>query len=205
MENNEIKKDDQTELSISTKNNEIESGKKYSFWGALTTVILVVVILIFCNRLIFDVNRLVNPVVNREYGDFKKNRSESIDVKKFDGAEMSAEILDGPFSEVRLYYPKKEENRYLMYKLIIYSAIIIPLFIMSFVLFYFKKGNYSWRLIVVGIFAVSAWLMLGLLRSVISFIMESYENFAAYVVLAILILFFGGLTIYFQSKHIHKK
>lgn len=190
------------------------SDKKYSILGIITTFILVIIVIMLGERLIFDANRILNPVVEQDYTKWKNNERQQGRGFSYEspelfspssGMEMAVDISSGPVSSTKVYYPKSEEGRYLMYELIIHAIIIIPLFVLAFALFYFKKEDNSWRPIVIGFVLAGFWLMLHLLGETMTFVMDAYKNIAIYVILVILAVLFGGLTFYAQSKYAEKK
>ena len=204
---------DQTNFSVPMEQKKEGDGnevkKRYSVLGVVAAFLLVIILIMFGERLIFDANRILNPVVERDYTNWKNNfgygnnSAEAPFVSE--KMEMAVDISGGPGSSVKVYYPKAEEGRYLMYKLIIHASIIIPLFVLIFGLFYFKKENYSWRPIVIGFLLAGFWLIIHLLGETMNFVMDAYKNIAIYIILIILALLFGVFTFYSQSRYLNKK
>ena len=215
---NQINGNDQTQFSDSSNKSQKPAEKartgesKYSVLGVITTIILVIIVIMLGERLIFDANRMLNPVVEQDYTNWKNNSQQQQQGYGFSeespetfsptrGIEMGVDVSTSPVSSTKVYYPKSEKGRYLMYELIIHAVIIIPLFILAFALFYFKKDNNAWRPIVIGLALAGFWLMLHLLGETTNFVMDAYRNIAIYIILIVLALIFGGLTFYAQSKH----
>lgn len=208
----QLNQNDQTDFSVSMEQGKEEKGKKvkkrYSVLGVLTAFLLTIILIMFGERLIFDANRILNPVVEKEYTNWKNNfkYNNSMEVPSVsEGTEMAVDISGGLGSSIKVYYPKSEKNRYLMYELVVHFAIIIPLFVLILGIFYFKKENYYWRPIIIGFLFAGLWLVLHLLGESMNFLMDVYKNIAIYIIFIVLALLFGGFTFYAQSKYLNKR
>ena len=164
----------------------------------------------FGERLIFDLNRYLNPVIDKEYTQWKNELSQQgpsrrnydmvspkTPVRSFEMAADSA----GAVSKTRLYYAAPEKGRYMMWKLVIHAAVIIPLFVLAFVLFYFKRKNKQLLPLLIAFMAFAFWMMFHLLGETVKFVMDEYRNVAIYVILVVLAAVFGVLAYYTQAKH----
>lgn len=182
--------------------------KKYSGLSVLMAVILFGIMVMLGERVIFDLNRYINPAIDKGYTD-TMNQYQGADRR---GYEYSAPKmpLDSPsmLSEstgvspnTRIYYRATDKGRYMMWKLIVHAAVIIPLFVLAFVLFYFKKKNVQLRPLLISFMFFAFWMMFHLLGETISFVMDEYKNVAIYVILVVLGGVFGVLVYYTQSKH----
>ena len=183
----------------------------YSALSVFLALILLVVMILLEERLMFDLNRLVNPVVDQEWTKFQNDNKAGRYGYQYETPKMpvrSAEMaMDaaGVVSNTRVYYPRSDEGKYTMYKLIIHAAIVIPLFILSFALFYFKKENKQIKPVLVSFMISAFWIMFHLLGEVIAFVMNQYRNIAIYIILILLTLIFGGLAYFVQARHSKEK
>ncbi len=185
---------------------------KYSPLSIFMAVILFGILVMFGERLIFDLNRYINPVIDNEYTQWKNQRD--LDVRRgvdYDSpktpARRSFEMTQDSVSAVsqtEIYYPAQEKGRYLMYKLIIHAAIIIPLFVLAFVLFYYKRKNLQLKPLLVSFLIFGFWMVFHLLGETIAFVMNEYRNIAIYVILIVLGAIFAGVT-YFSQAKLHKE
>lgn len=187
--------------------------KKYSGLGIFMAVILFGLLVMFGERIIFDLNRLFNPAIDDEYTNwqnmqqqYSQRRGYEYDmpqsalktpVRSYEMVQDSAVAAPG----TQIYYASQDQGRYMMYKLIIHASVIIPLFVLAFVLFYFKKNNYQLRPLLISFVVASFWLMFHLLGETVSFVMDEYKNIAIYVILIVLMAVFGVLAYYSQAKH----
>lgn len=179
---------------------------KYSALSVFMAVILFGILIMFGERSIFDLNRFLNPAVDKEYttwmnqNQFSNKRAYDIDAPKMPvrSYEMAQDYT--AISSTQVYYGSTERGRYMMYKLIIHAAVIIPIFLFAFVLFYFKKKNHHLRPLLISFLFVAFWLMFHLLGETVEFVMDEYRNVAIYVILFILAVVFGVLAYYTQIK-----
>lgn len=185
--------------------------KKYSALSIFMAVILFGVIVMLGERVIFDLNRYINPAIDKGYtesmnqyqGTDRRSYDYSAPKMPLDGPQMLSEST-GVSPNTRIYYRATEKGRYMMWKLIIHAAVIIPIFVFSFVLFYFKKNNYQLRPLLISVVFFAFWMMFHLLGETIKFVMDEYRNIAIYVILIVLAGVFGVFAYYTQVKH-HKE
>jgi hypothetical protein len=184
---------------------------QYSPLSIFMAVILFGILVMFGERLIFDLNRFINPVIDSEYTQWKNQRDVGIrrgidyDAPKTPvrGSLEMMQDSSNAVSQTQIYYPADEKGRYLMYKLIIHAAVIIPLFILAFALFYYKRKKLQFKPLLVSFLAFAFWMMFHLLGETISFVMNAYRNIAIYVILILLGVIFAGVT-YFSQAKLHK-
>jgi len=186
----------------------MKKKQKYSGLSIFMAVILFGIIVMLGERMIFDLNRFLNPVVDKDYTTWMNEQTNTgrrvydLDAPKMPlrSYEMAQDATNAISPSTQIYFNAEEKGRYLMYKLIIHAAVIIPVFVFAFVLFYLKKKNkHLWPLLVSFLFS-AFWLMFHLLGETISFVMNQYRNIAIYVILVVLGLVFGVLTYYIQAK-----
>ncbi len=187
------------------------SKPKYSVLSIFMAVVLFGILVMFGERLIFDLNRYINPVVDNEYTQWKNQRN--VNVRRgidYDSPktpvrrsfEMTQDSVSA-VSQTQIYYPSKEKGRYLMYKLIIHAAVIIPLFVLAFVLFYYKRKETCLKPLLVSFLCFGFWMIFHLLGETIAFVMNEYRNIAIYVILIVLGIVFASVT-YFSQAKLHK-
>lgn len=185
---------------------------KYSPLGVFMAIILFGVVVMLGERIIFDLNRLINPAIDKGYtqsmnqyqGDLRRGYEMSAPQMPLQSSKMLSEST-GVSPNTRIYYKATEKGLYMMWKLIIHSSVIIPLFVLSFVLFYYKKKNIQLRPLLVSFMLFGFWMMFHLLGETISFVMDEYKNIAIYVILVVLAGVFGVLAYYTQTKHEKKE
>ena len=217
MENNPNQSSDQRNIStgpseqkpVSALNKPLKIGKKkYSALSIFMAVILFGVIVMLGERIIFDLNRFINPAIDKGYTE-SMNQYQGTDRRSYDysapklpldSPQMLSEST-GVSPNTRIYYRATEKGRYMMWKLIIHAAVIIPMFVFSFVLFYFKKNNYQLRPLLISVLFFAFWMMFHLLGETIKFVMDEYRNVAIYVILVVLAGVFGVFAYYTQIKH----
>ena len=186
-------------------------NKNYSALSVFLAMILVIVLILLGERIIFDLNRFINPAVDKEYTnaayDASKNRNTGIMNYQYESPQLplrSTPMLHesaGVVSDTKIYYQADQQGRYLMYKLIIHAAIILPLFALAFMLYYLKRQSKEFKPILISFLIAAFWLMFHLLGETTKFVMNSYRNVAIYFVLAALTGIFGFFAYYAQLRH----
>lgn len=187
--------------------------KRYSALSVFMAIILFGILVMLGERLIFDLNRFLNPVIDDDYTKYMNEqrysgrRSYDRDMPQMKMPVRSYEMsqdMSNVAPKTQIYYNATQKGRYVMYKLIIHAAVIIPVFVLAFVLFYLKRKNYQLRPLLISFLFAAFWLMFHLLGETISFVMNEYRNIAIYVILVILAAVFGILAYYTQVKQ-HRK
>lgn len=176
---------------------QVESSKSnrrrwsISIFAILMGVILAIVLILLGERIIFDLNRVANPLVRTfpsevgyhyHYG-YKTERS--------------------GLSPAPVYYPLNQESKYLLYKTFVHAAFIIPLFLLIFILYYFfkiKKKKEYWKIALGSYVAFGGWMMLHLLIDLSHYIVKEYRDWAVYIILGILVIIFTPLAVFLQKK-----
>lgn len=187
--------------------------KNYSGLSIFMSILLFVIIVMLGERLIFDLNRFLNPAIDDDYTKAKSYQKQYLQKRSYDydapqsvpqvplrSWEMASDsAATAPGTQI--YYASHDKGRYMMYKLIIHAAFIIPVFVLSFVLFYFKKENFQLRPLLISFIVGAFWLMFHLLGETVAFVMNEYRNIAIYVILVVLLAVFGALAYYSQIKY----
>ncbi|MBU2229077.1 MAG: hypothetical protein ABIF80_04140 [Patescibacteria group bacterium] len=168
--------------------------KKVSALGIIFTIILAIVIILLGERVIFDLNKVANPIVSSTDGSSYKFAS-----------GLSSE--KSGLSNSAIYYPTSQRADYLMYKLLIHSAFIIPIFLLTFLLYYMfnvKKRQPNWFVAMYGYLVFAFWMLFHLLIEIMVVINYQFPNSAIYIILGILAVIFTSLTVFMQKKVVHR-
>jgi len=108
-------------------------------------------------------------------------------------------------SDTSIYYPTTKKGEYLIYKLSIHSAFIIPIFLLTFLfhyLFVVKKKYPQLYVVMYAYLTFAFWMLLHLLGELAIFISNQFPNSAIYIILGVLVVIFTGLAVFVQ-KRIH--
>ncbi len=105
--------------------------KKFSAIGVILAIILALVLILFGERLIFDLNRWINPKIQQQY-DYGDNNSIQYPSVGMNTLSRESNVLA---PDVPIYYSTREKAAYLTYKLLIHAAFIIPVFLLVFLLY----------------------------------------------------------------------
>lgn len=179
--------------------------QKFSALGVILVIILAIVLVLLGERLIFDLNRWINPVIEKQ-GSYDSSYSYPKYSDESTGATMSLEksaLAPG----ISIQYPAKEKGVYLTYKLLIHAAFIIPVFLLVFLLYYLvkiKAQKESWRAVIYGYMIFGFWMMLHLLIEAGGYISSQYKSAAIYIILGVLAIILTPLAIFLQKKHSEK-
>jgi hypothetical protein len=158
---------------------------------------MAIVIILLGERIIFDLNKAANPIVS-EY-------SNSSSGSNYYSAGLSYE--KSGLSQARIYYPTTQKADYIMYKLLIHSAFIIPIFLLTFLMYYMfnvKKRQPNWFVVTYGYMVFAFWMLFHLLIEIMVVISYQFPNGAIYIILAILAVIFTALTVFMQKKVVNK-
>jgi len=164
----------------------------------LLTVILAVVIIILGERIMFDLNRAANPMIE---STISRGMSADYYMRSTDDLIIEKSNLSG----TNIYYPRKQSSEYKMYKLLIHSAFVLPIFLLMFLLYYWlnlKKRNENWFVVVWGYMAASIWFLLHLIGEVGKYVVNQYKNAAIYIILVFLALILTTLAVFIQKKKV---
>ncbi|MFH1890802.1 MAG: hypothetical protein ABIJ91_04550 [Candidatus Kuenenbacteria bacterium] len=176
-----------------------ESRPKHriSFLGVLLTIILAVVIIILGERIMFDLNKTANPMIE---STMSSNQGEYY---VSSGANLSMD--KSSLSGTRIYYPRESSGEYKMYKLLIHSAFVLPIFLLMFLLYYWlnmKRRNENWFVVVWGYMTASIWLLLHLIGETGKYVIDQYKNAAVYIILVFLAIVLTSLAVFIQKKKV---
>jgi len=170
---------------------------KISFLGVLLTVILAVVIIILGERIMFDLNRVANPVIESTVSSTRSGYYVS------SSANLAMEKSN--LSGTRIYYPREATAEYKMYKLLIHSAFVLPIFLLMFLLYYWlnmKRRDENLKVVVWGYMAASIWLLLHLIGETGKYVIDQYKNAAIYIILVFLAVVLTVLAVFIQKKKV---
>lgn len=176
---------------------------RISAMAAILVIFLSIVMILFGERVIFDLNRSLNPIVVEQATSSTSSNKTTLSNTTSLGSERTF------LSSTKVYYPKEESSEYRMYKMLIHAAFIIPAFLLVFVLYFWiwhKKEDNIYKIVTLGYLVFAFWMMLHLLLSVSSFVLQEYKNVGVYIVLIFLAAIFTSLAIFIQKKiNRHKK
>ncbi|MFA6525592.1 MAG: hypothetical protein WCT33_04990 [Patescibacteria group bacterium] len=171
--------------------------KTVSALGVVFTIIMAIVIILLGERIIFDLNKAANPIVS-EY----TTNTGGID---YYNASLSYERSG--LSQAKIYYPTNQKADYIMYKLLIHSAFIIPVFLLTFLMYYMfnvKKRQPNWFVVTYGYMVFAFWMLFHLLIEIMVVISYQFPNSAIYIILGVLVVIFTSLTVFMQKKVVNK-
>ena len=159
-------------------------------------MLLAIVLIIFGERVLFDLNRSLNPhaVTESEYTTLRTSDSAAISTLSSERSAVSAQ---------RVYFPRENESDYKLYEMLIHSAFVIPVFLVMFVLYFwvwFKKSDSPFKVVVVGYLVFAFWMMLHLIFEIGGYVLEEYKNLGVYLVLIFLAAIFTMLMVMLQRK-----
>jgi len=175
----------------------LKKKHKISAMAVFLAVILAIVLVLLGERIIFDVNRVANPVI------------EQVDIGGMGSYYQSGYVAEkSALSQARVYYPQTKQADYLLYKILLHSAFIIPIFLLTFLLYYLvylKNEQSQYRVLLGGYIAFAIWMILRLIFETGYFVVVKYKNAAVYIILIALALIFSLLIVFIQKKIGHKQ
>lgn len=175
-----------------------KNRKKISVVGVVLTIILAIALILLGERIIFDLNRVVNPVIQKVESYSSVERKISPQYSSALSYEKSSLAPD-----TRIYYPTKEKGKYLTYKLLIHAAFIIPIFLLMILFYYWVKlrtRKEGWRVVVYAYVVFAFWMLLHLLGETSRYIIDQYKSAAIYIILGVLVVVLTPLAIFLQKK-----
>lgn len=179
-----------------------EPKHKISVVGIILAFFLFFALVLLGERIIFDLNRYINPVVQKVesssdyYSSGYGNRS----------YEMYSSEKSG-LSNVKIYYKSSDKSGYTAYKLLIHSAFIIPVFLLVFLFYYLyivKNANYNFKAVTYAYFAFAFWMIIHLLGELGIYIVDQFQNAAVYIILGFLVIIMTVLALFIQKKVNHQ-
>ena len=168
--------------------------RKISVLGVILTIILAVVVILLGERIMFDLNRSVNPII------------ESTVIQKAAYPEYGNSYLTSEkssLSSTRIYYPQDKMEDYRLYKLLIHAAFVLPAFLLMFLLYYWvnlKKRNPNWYVVTWAYMAGAIWILLHLIGEAGRYVVAAYQNAAIYIILVFLAVVLTSLAVFIQKK-----
>ncbi len=173
---------------------------RISFLGVLLTIILAIVIIILGERIMFDLNKVANPVIESTVSASRSGYYLS------SGTNLAME--KSSLSGTRIYYPRESSGEYKMYKVLIHSAFVLPIFLLMFLLYYWlnmKRRDENWQVVIWGYMAASIWLLLHLIGEVGKYVVDQYKNAAIYIILVFLAVVLTSLAVFIQKKKVENQ
>lgn len=166
---------------------------KIAALGVILAIILAIVLILLGERIIFDLNRVANPVIE------KTQVSTSRVYPRASGFTYERSAL----SKTQIAYPAVKREQYVIYKIIIHATFIIPIFLLTFLLYYhfnIKRKDSHWRVVMWAYVFFAIWMILHLLGETAQFVIEKYENAAIYIILGVFAIVFTLLAVFIQKK-----
>lgn len=164
--------------------------------GVVLTIILAVVVILLGERIMFDLNRVANPLVQSTV---------SQDEYSYDSGYQDAYLASekSSLSSTRIYYPREDVESYRLYKLLLHAAFVLPAFLLMFLLYYFvnlKKRNPNWYVVTWAYMAGAIWVLLHLIGETGIYVVGAYKNAAIYIILVFLAVVLTSLAVFMQKK-----
>ncbi|MFH0819607.1 MAG: hypothetical protein V1892_01095 [bacterium] len=171
-----------------------------SILGVIITIILAIVLVVLGERILFDLNRVVNPAVKSTSASQDYYGSQDIYGSDY---RSSLKSESSGLSNTVVYYKEQDKGKYMAYKTIIHAAVIIPIFLLMFLLYYLIniKGNQEeMKIVMWGYMVFAIWMMFHLIIDIVRYVSEEYKNAAIYIILGVLVLVLTPLAIFIQKK-----
>ncbi|HHD92199.1 MAG TPA: hypothetical protein ENL06_01065 [Candidatus Portnoybacteria bacterium] len=181
--------------SFPSVDNKGKKHKQVSVFVVFIGIILAIVLILLGERIIFDLNRTINPLAQTFPNETKYQHHSGYEIER------------SGLSPVSVYYPANQKSQYLGYKTSIHAAFIIPIFLLIFFFYYLlkvKKEKKYWQAALNSYIVFSGWMVLHLLVDLANYIIKEYRDWAVYIILGILIIIFTPLIIFLQKKFTQK-
>lgn len=165
---------------------------RISILGVVLTIILAVVIILLGERIMFDLNRTTNPIVE---STVSSNTTNTV----YKGMSL---VSERSFN-TRVYYPKNKTEDYRLYKVLIHAAFVLPMFLLMFLLYYWvnlKKRSENLRVVTWAYMIGAIWVLLHLIGETGSYVVDAYKNMAIYIILIFLAIILTSLAVFMQKK-----
>lgn len=164
----------------------------------LLAIILFVILVMLGERIIFDLNRVANPIVEKSISLAPNNPY------GYGSANLGMYASEGlALSSNRVYYRQADRPEYLLYKLLIHSAVIIPIFLVVFLFYYLyhiRQVNETLIAVIYAYISFAFWMLIHLLGELGYYIIEQYKSAAVYIILVILAAIITPLIIFLQKR-----
>lgn len=167
-----------------------------SFMAVILAIILAIILIMFGERLIFDINQWANPVIEQVSSRGMMSPMIALSSRAYSSESMA-------LSSAKVYYPLDQRADYLFYKIILHASFIIPIFLIIFLLYYLvylKHQDSPYRVLVGGYIVFAVWMLLHLLIELGRFLMDKYQNNVLYLMLLVLIVIISLLIFVIQKK-----
>ncbi len=184
---------------------------KFSALGIILAIILAIVLVLLGERLIFDLNRWVNPLITEITEQYSYDLGTQTGAYIDDMSEFKVSQSVGLSAEknvlapgISVYYPARESGVYLAYKLLIHAAFTIPVFLLVFLLYYLvkiKEQKEGWQAVIYAFMIFAFWMIIHLIGEAVSYTFSQYKSAAIYIILGVLVLILTPLAIFLQKKH----
>jgi hypothetical protein len=169
--------------------------RSVSFMAVILAIILAIILIMFGERLIFDINQWANPVIEQVSSGGMSPRI-ALSSRAYSSESMA-------LSSAKVYYPMDQRGDYLFYKIVLHASFIIPIFLIIFLLYYLvylKHQDSPYRVLVGGYIAFAIWMLLHLLIELGGFLLDKYQSGVLYLLLLILIVIISLLIFVIQKK-----
>ena len=175
--------------------------KKISAWSVILTVVLAIVLVLLGERIIFDLNKVANPSVDKNYTKAVQS-GQTADFGASYARGLSYE--SSRIANQKVYYSKDTTDKYRTYKLLIHASFIIPIFVLTFLIYYLvnlRLQSQSSKVMVWGYMSFALWMILHLLGETTIYVVKHAEGAAVYIILIILVVIFSFLGYFMQRRH----
>ncbi|HCE86470.1 MAG TPA: hypothetical protein DEP08_01570 [Candidatus Jacksonbacteria bacterium] len=179
--------------------------RKTSLVSVLLTIALTIAFVIFGERLLHDVNRWFNPA-SQQYG-FAPQTALEILIPTAHAQELIARIADEYPTTTTSIKSDYSRQSYETYRLLLHAAVIIPVFLLMFLVYYyfrFKRTGSPYKILSYAYMAFAFYMILRLLAELCVFVIKNLKTAGVYIVLGIVIVVFTTLIVIIQKK-LHSK
>jgi hypothetical protein len=178
----------------SSASKSVKSKHRVSALGVVLTIILAVVIILLGERIMFDLNRVANPLI-------ESTVSQTATYGGYETSYLASE--KSTLSSTRIYYPRDKTEDYRLYKLLIHAAFVLPAFLLMFLLYYWvnlKKRNPNYYVVTWAYMVGAIWILLHLIGEAGRYVIDAYKNAAIYIILVFLAVVLTSLAVFLQKK-----
>lgn len=159
-----------------------------SLLASLFGIVLIVLLVLLTNMALFDANRAFNPLIvetqaTQPRTDLLTERSSLLDVS--------------------VQYPRPQKNQYELYRLLIHSAIVIPIALIAAAFWIGVRHSSqlaAWRAASVAIAVFALWIFVQWIGEVGHVLMTQYKQFSLYGLLLLLALLCLTLVVGLQRR-----
>lgn len=191
MENNILP---QTPLPQEQQTMQSTPKTRISILGVFLTFILAIVLVTLGERILFDLNKSLNPYVETVQ---QKNQRYDYNTGLSLKSERSA------LSNQIIYYQQSKADKYLNFKVLINAGFIVPIFLLMFLIYYqinVKRKDSHLRVVSYGYLIFSIWMILHLVVNIVQLAYREFPQLALYLILIFLAIVFTILAVFIQKK-----